>query len=211
MNHSIINNLNWRYATKRYDSEKKIPRETIDLLQEALRLAPTSYGLQPIKFLFIENTGIREKLFEYSYNQRSITDASHLIVIAAHKEIEAQEIDKYMLNTASTRGLSIDQLSGYSDFLKRTIGTQTPEQKAVWAQKQAYITLGVLIDTCAQLRIDATPIEGFDTREYDRILNLDERGLSSTLVIPIGFRHPEDTTQHWKKVRKSKEELFESY
>lgn len=211
MNHSIINSLNWRYATKRYDPEKKIPRETIDLLQEALRLAPTSYGLQPIKFLFIENTGIREKLFEYSYNQRSITDASHLIVIAAHKEIEAQEIDKYMLNTASTRGLSIEQLSGYSDFLKRTIGTQTPEQKAVWAQKQAYITLGILIETCAQLRIDATPIEGFDTREYDRILNLDERGLSSTLVIPIGFRHPEDTTQHWKKVRKSKEELFESY
>lgn len=211
MNHSIINNLNWRYATKRYDSEKKISRETIDLLKEALRLTPTSYGLQPIKFLFIESTEIREKLFEHSYNQHSITDASHLIVIAAHKEIEAQEIDKYMLNTASTRGLSIDQLSGYSDFLKRTIGTQTPEQKAVWAQKQAYITLGVLIDTCAQLRIDATPIEGFDTREYDRILNLDKRGLSSTLVIPIGFRHPDDTTQHWKKVRKSKEELFESY
>ena len=211
MNHTIINNLNWRYATKKYDSEKKISQDTIDLLKEALRLTPTSYGLQPIKFLFIENPDIRERLLEFSYNQRSITDASHLIVIASHKNFQTREIDSYMQNTANTRGLTLEQLSGYSDFLKRIIGTQSPEEKTIWAQKQAYITLGVLVDTCAQLRIDATPIEGFVPEGYDSILGLTQKGLTSTLVIPIGYRHPEDATQHWKKVRKSTEELFESY
>lgn len=211
MNHSIIHNLNWRYATKRYDSEKKISSETIELLKEALRLTPTSYGLQPLKFLLIENPVIREKLFDFSYNQKSITEASHLIVIASFINIQSHEIDSYMNNTATIRELPIQQLSGYSDFLKRIINTKTAEQKTIWAQKQAYIALGVLVDTCAHLRIDATPIEGFDVNGYNEVLKLEEKGLTSTLVIPLGYRHADDITQHWKKVRKSEKELFEIY
>lgn len=211
MNHSIIHGLNWRYATKRYDSEKIIPQETIGLLKEALRLTPTSYGLQPLKFLLIESHPIRKQLFDFSYNQQSITDASHLIVIASFKDVQTQEIDRYMHNTAITRNLSIEQLAGYSDFLKRIMNAQTAEQKTIWAQKQAYIALGVLVEICAQLKIDTTPIEGFDGKGYDKILKLEEKGLTSTLVVPIGYRHPDDTTQYWKKVRKSEEELFEVY
>lgn len=211
MSHSIIHSLNWRYATKRYDTEKKIPSETIELLKEALRLTPTSYGLQPLKFLFIENPLIRKQLIDFSYNQQSIVEASHLIVIASLRDIQSQEIDQYMKNTAVIRELSIEQLSGYSDFLKRIMNTKTTEQKTVWAQKQAYITLGVLIEACAHLRIDATPIEGFDVSGYDDILRLEEKGLTATLVIPLGYRHTEDATQHWKKVRKSEQELFEVY
>lgn len=211
MSHSIIHNLNWRYATKRYNAEKKIPLETIELLKEALRLTPTSYGLQPLKFFLIESPSIRKKLFDFSYNQQSILDASHLIVIASCKDIQSQEIDQYMQNTAAVRELSIEQLSGYSDFLKRIMNTKTTEQKTIWAQKQAYITLGVLVGACAQLRIDATPIEGFDSKGYDEVLQLEEKGLTSTLVVPLGYRHPEDVTQHWKKVRKSEKELFDIY
>lgn len=211
MNHSIIHNLNWRYATKRYDSEKKVSPETIELLKEALRLTPTSYGLQPLKFLFIENPAIRKQLVNFSYNQQSIVEASHLLVIASLRDIQPQEIDRYMKNTAMTRELSIEQLSEYSDFLKRIMNTKTTEQKTIWAQKQAYITLGVLIEACAHLRIDATPIEGFDVNGYDELLKLEEKGLTSTLVVPLGYRHTDDATQHWKKVRKSEKELFEVY
>lgn len=211
MNHPIIHNLNWRYATKRYDAIKKVPKETIDLLKEALRLTPTSYGLQPIKFLIIESPEVRTKLLEHSFNQQSIIDASHLIVIASVKNIQMDEIDKYMENTAVTRGFPVEQLNSYSDFLKRIMLSFSIDQKATWAQKQAYITLGVLVDACAQLRIDATPIEGFNVLGYDNVLGLEEKGLTSTLVVPIGYRHPDDVAQHWKKVRKSETELFEVY
>lgn len=211
MDHPIIQNLNWRYATKRYDSEKKITKESIDLIKEAIRLAPSSYGLQPIKILIIENTEIRTKLFEYSFNQRSIIDASHLIVICSYDDMDYKKIDDYMSNTAQTRDLPLEQLNGYSDFLKRIMSDKNEEQKAIWAQKQAYIALGVLIDTCAHLKIDATPIEGFDNTKYDEVLGLKSKGLSSTLVIPIGYRHAEDHTQFWKKVRKTEPELFEHY
>lgn len=211
MNHSIIHNLNWRYATKQYSAEKKIPQETMQILKDVLRLSPTSYGLQPLKFLFIENPTVRQELFRFSYNQKSITEASHLIVIASFTDVKTQEIDKYIENTAVTRDLSIEELSGYADFLKRIMNAQTTEQKTIWAQKQAYITLGVLVDACAQLKIDATPIEGFDGNGYDEVLNLKEKGLTSVLAVPLGYRHPEDVTQHWKKVRKSAEELFEVY
>jgi len=170
---------------------------------------PTSYGLQPIKFLIIENPEIRKELLHYSYNQFSIVEASHLIVIASLNDIPTQEIDDYIENTATTRSIPIQQLSNYADFLKRTINNLSPTEKSTWAQKQAYIALGVLLDICAQLKIDTTPMEGFDVDGYDKVLKLTEKGLSSTLVIPIGFRHDEDATQHWKKVRKTKEELFE--
>jgi nitroreductase len=209
MGQSIIDNLYWRYATKKYDASKKVSTEAIAIIKEALRLVPTSYGLQPIKFLIIENPVIRKELLHYSYNQLSIVEASHLIVIASLNDIPTQEIDDYIENTATTRSIPIQQLSNYADFLKRTINNLTPTEKTTWAQKQAYIALGVLLDICAQLKIDTTPMEGFDVEGYDKVLNLSEKGLSSTLVIPIGFRHDEDATQHWKKVRKTKEELFE--
>jgi len=209
MNNRIIGDLNWRYATKRYDPTKKVSKEEINLIKESIRLTPTSYGLQPLKFLFIENKQIRERLLPFSYNQRVIVDASHLIVIASHIDIPAQEVDNYIQNTAQARGISIDDLAKYAAFLKHTINDQEPSDKKIWAQKQAYITLGTLIHICAQLRIDATPIEGFQTEGYDTILELKQQQLTTTLIIPIGYRHTEDHAQYWKKVRKSTKELFE--
>lgn len=211
MSHSIIDNFHWRYATKRYDTEKKVSDESISIIKEALRLVPMSYGLQPLKFILIENHSLRNELLHFSFNQKSIVEASHLIVIASLKDIPSQEIDDYIENTALTRNIPIDQLSNYSNFLKKTFNNLSADEKSTWAQKQAYIALGVLLDVCAQLKIDATPMEGFDVDGYDKTLLLTEKGLSSTLVIPIGFRHPKDVAQHWKKVRKSTEDLFETY
>lgn len=211
MSHSIIDNFHWRYATKRYDTEKTVSDESISIIKEALRLVPTSYGLQPLKFILIKDYSLRNDLLHYSYNQKSIIESSHLIVIASLKDVPTQEIDDYIENTAITRDIPIDQLSNYSNFLKKTFSSLSAEQKTTWAQKQAYIALGVLLDVCAQLKIDATPMEGFDIDGYDKTLHLTEKGLSATLVIPIGFRHSEDVTQHWKKVRKSTDDLFETY
>jgi nitroreductase / dihydropteridine reductase len=208
MTHHLIQNLNWRYATKKYNADKKINAENLQLIKEALRLTPTSYGLQPFKFIIIENSDLRAELKKHSFNQAAITDASHLIVLATYTNIESIDIEKYMENTAQTRGLELEQLDGYSNFLKSIINNQSEEEKKTWAQKQAYIALGVLVDACAHLRIDATPIEGFLSEEYDKALNLKEQNLSATLVVPIGYRHEEDLTQHWKKVRKSEDELF---
>lgn len=211
MSHSIIDNFHWRYATKRYDTEKTVSDESIAIIKEALRLVPMSYGLQPLKFIFIKDHSMRNDLLHYSYNQKSIIESSHIIVIASLKDVPTQEIDDYIENTAITRDIPLDQLSNYSNFLKKTFSSLSTEQKTTWAQKQAYIALGVLLDVCAQLKIDATPMEGFDIDGYDKILHLTEKGLSSTLVIPIGFRHSEDVAQHWKKVRKSTDDLFETY
>jgi len=209
MSHTIIEHLNWRYATKRYDPTKKIPETQLDLIKESLRLAPTSYGLQPLKFLFVENQEIRQQLLPFSHHQRVVVDASHLLVIATHTNIPMQEVDDYLQNTANTRGIPLEDLSKYGQFLKQTINDQTPDERKIWAQKQAYITLGILVHTCAQLRIDATPIEGFQAHGYDNILGLKQHDLTTTLIVPIGFRHPQDNAQYWKKVRKSKNELFE--
>lgn len=210
MKHPIIENLNWRYATKRYDSSLKIGQHDIDIIREALRLTPTSYGLQPNKFIFIQDDSIREDLFNAAFHQHAIKDASHLIVIVSKTNLKESDIDSYMKNTAFTRDLNLDILDGYSKFLKETLGNKDEKEQLIWAQKQAYISLGILIEVCAQLKIDSTPMEGFDVKSFDKILGLSDQELSTTLVVPIGYRHSKDETQHWKKVRKAEDELFEN-
>lgn len=206
---TIIDNLNWRYATKKFDSSKKVSQENLDILQEVLRLTPSSYGLQPYKFLFIENKEIREKLKEKSWGQPQVTDASHLLVLCSYIDMKEEHIDAHVVNTANTRGMDVEALKGYSDFMKNTIGQLDVEKKQIWNSKQAYIALGQLLHACAELKIDATPMEGFDPAGYDEVLGLKEKNLHASLVCPIGYRSEEDANQHFKKVRKSKEDLIE--
>jgi len=209
MDHPIIKQLNWRYATKRYDSSKKIDTKSIEIIKEAIRLAPSSYGLQPIKVIIVENEKLRQQIKTFSFNQQAITEASHLFILCAETAVNASTIDKYMQMTSEIREIPLDQLMGYSNFLKTILENQTASQKLQWAQKQAYIALGILVDACANLQIDATPIEGFEAEKIDELLNLKEKQLTSTLLVPVGYRHLEDSTQFWKKVRKSEGELFE--
>lgn len=206
----IIEDLNWRYATKKFDSSKKISHDEIEIIKESLRLTPSSYGLQPLKFLIIESPAIREKLVPASYGQMQIKDASHLIVICSLINIEDEHINEYMQNIVDTRSLDPAKLKPFRNTIKETINRLTPKEVITWTEKQAYIALGQLLHTCASMRIDATPMEGFDPKAYDEILNLSEANLKATLVCPIGYRHEEDEMQHQSKVRKPSKLLFET-
>jgi nitroreductase len=206
---NIIEDLNWRYATKKFDPTKKMSQEQLDTILEVLRLTPTSYGLQPFKFLVVENVEIREKLKEKSWGQSQVTDASHLIILCSYLDLTEIHIDDHIENTVNMRQLEHTTLTGYSNFMKSTINKLESLTKQEWNKKQVYIALGLLINACAKLRIDLTPMEGFDIDSVDDILHLKERNLTATILCPIGFRSEDDTTQHLKKVRKSHEDLVE--
>jgi nitroreductase len=205
---SFIENQNWRYATKKFDTTKKVSPQDLETLKEAIRLSSSSYGLQLYKIILVENTTIREKLQPASWGQTQIVDASHLIVFANQTHIGNPEIDSYLENVSQTRNMPIDALSGYGDFMKSKINSLPEEAKNVWTAKQTYLALGNLLNAAAELKIDVTPMEGFDAKEYNEILGLDKLNLNAAVVAAVGYRHEEDATQHYKKVRKSNADLF---
>ncbi|WP_396164990.1 NAD(P)H-dependent oxidoreductase [Flavobacterium sp.] len=207
---TFIENQNWRYATKKFNSEKKISNSDLEILKEAIQLSSSSYGLQPYKVLIIENKEIRKQLQPASWGQSQITDASHLLVFASVTNVDAEYITHYAENMAKTRNIPFDSVKGYADFMIGNIASLTPEKQIIWAQKQAYLALGNLLNAAAELKIDVTPMEGFLPEQYNEILGLKEKGLHATLVATIGYRHDEDETQHYAKVRKPITELFET-
>lgn len=206
--HKIIEDLNWRYATKKFDSSQRISDSNLEVIKESLRLTPSSYGLQPLQFLIIENKSLRDELVPASYGQMQVADASHLIVICAITSIQDNHVDAYVENVIETRNADAERVNKYGAFMKKTFSEFTTDEKLNWASKQAYIVLGQLLHTCANLRIDATPMEGFIPDRYSEILKLSDKNLTPVLVCPIGYRHAEDTIQHDPKVRKSMDELF---
>lgn len=205
---SILENRTWRYATKKFDSSKKVSDKDFNLLMESVRLSASSYGLQPYKILVISDKEIREKLKPVSWGQSQITDASHLVVFANQIDFGSELVDDYISNVANTRNIPLDGLKQYSDFVKSSLIDLPAERKAIWASKQAYIALGNLMQAAAELKIDTCPMEGFDAEKYDEILGLTAKGLTAAVVLPIGYRSEEDETQHYAKVRKSKEDFF---
>jgi nitroreductase len=207
--HKILEDLHWRYATKRFDPERKIAPADIELVLEALRLTPTSYGLQAMRVVLIESETLRPALREATYGQAVISDASHIVVLCAEKEIRPELIDSYIEQTRIARNADPEKTARYGDFLKRTLVAQPGDQILEWNARQVYISLGMLLSVCAQLRIDALPMEGFQVGRYNEILGLEEANLSAVLVCPIGYRHAEDVHQHYPKVRRSGEELFD--
>lgn len=207
---TFIENQNWRYATKKFNSEKKISETDLELLKDAIQLSSSSYGLQPYKVLIIENEEIRKQLQPASWGQSQIVDASHLLVFVNITTVDADYITNYAENVATTRNIPFESVKGYADFMIGNITKLTPEQQTIWAQKQTYLALGNLLNAAAELKIDVTPMEGFVPDQYDEILSLKEKGLHATLVATVGYRHDEDATQHYAKVRKPKSELFET-
>lgn len=204
----FIENQNWRYATKKFDATKKVSTTDLETLKEAIRLSASSYGLQLYKIIIVENSEIRAKLQPASWGQTQIVDASHLIVFANQTNVGNAEIDTYIDNVSQTRNLPVDALSGYADFMKGAINPLSEEAKNNWTAKQTYLALGNLLNAAAELRIDVTPMEGFDAKQYNEILGLDKLDLNTSVVAAVGYRHEEDATQHSKKVRKSNEDLF---
>jgi len=204
----ILNSLNWRYATKKYDASKKVSAEDLNTLKEATKLSVSSMGLQPYKILVIENPELREKLKGAAYGQAPITEASQLFVFAIEKNVGDKQIEKYMQNISETRGIPTESLEGFSGMIKGFLSGLDENGRDNWSKKQAYLALSTLINTASLLKIDATPMEGFSPEQFDEILGLDKLGLSTAVIAVVGYRHEEDATQHYKKVRKSNEELF---
>ena len=205
---TIISAANWRYATKKFDATKKISDQDFATLKEAIRLTASSFGLQPYKILIIENPELRAQLQPAAWGQSQIVDASHLIVFANITNFDEKEIEAYFKNLTETRGIPMESVQGYADFMKSKVLPLPLETRKNWTAKQAYIALGNLLNAAAELKIDATPIEGFDPAQFNEILGLDKLGLNATVVADIGYRHDDDATQYYAKVRKSNEELF---
>ncbi|MGS2740476.1 NAD(P)H-dependent oxidoreductase [Sinomicrobium sp. M5D2P17] len=207
---TIIESLNWRYATKKFDPSRKVSAEDLSTLKEVIRLSASSYGMQPYEVFVIEDPEIRKQLKEVSWGQPQITDASHLVVFANKIDVTAKDTEAYMNHISKTRSIPVENLSGFSDVINNTVVQLPQDLKSTWAAKQAYIALGNLLAAAAQLKIDACPMEGFDAEGYNKILGLTEKGLNAAVIAAIGYRSSEDEMQHLAKVRKPSEVLFTS-
>jgi nitroreductase len=205
---TFLENQNWRYATKKFDSTKKITHEDLNTLKEAIRLSSSSYGLQPYKIIIVENPELRAQLKPASWNQSQVVDASHLIIFANETAVSEEKIDHYLDLICETRNLPTGAMKGYGDYMKSVLLKLSPEDFQIWTSKQTYLALGNLLNAAAELKIDTTPMEGFVPEKVNEILGLNQLGLNASLMATIGYRHEEDTNQFNKKVRKSTEELF---
>ncbi|WP_420321884.1 NAD(P)H-dependent oxidoreductase [Flagellimonas sp.] len=205
---NILENRTWRYATKKFDSTKKVSDEDLELLLEATRLSASSYGLQPYHVYVITDPEIKEKLKPVSWGQSQLTDASHIIVFANVTDFGEELMDSYLQNVSSTRNIPSEGLKGYGDFMKSKLLELSSETKSIWTSRQVYIAFSNMMQAAAELKIDTCPMEGFQSEAYNEILGLEEKNLNASVVLAVGYRSEEDETQHYAKVRKSKEELF---
>ena len=205
---AFLENQNWRYATKKFDATKKITAEDLDILKEAIRLSSSSYGLQPYKVILVENPELRAKIQPSAWGQSQIVEASHLIVFANEINFGTTGIDDYIKNASETRAIPAESLQGYADFMKANITALSEDNRNNWTAKQTYLALGNLLNAAAELKIDVTPMEGFVPAEVNEILGLEALGLNATLIATLGYRHEDDATQYYKKVRKSNKDLF---
>lgn len=204
---SLIEALNWRYATKRM-SGKKIEQAKLDNILEATRLSPSSVGLQPYNVIIVESAELKEKISPVAYNQPQIKEASHLLIFAAWDEITEARFDDFIRETAEQRGVPVESLESMNKY-RAFIQSRSVEQNHQWAARQAYIAFGTAIAAAALEHVDATPMEGFDNAALDELLGLKEKGLRSVTILTLGYR---DESQDWlvkqKKVRRAKEKLF---
>ena len=208
-NETLIQQLNWRYATKQFDPSRKISAEDWDTLEEALRLSPSSTGVQPWKFLVIDDTELRTKLQPVSYGQSQIVDAAKLVVFAVKPALNEADVDAHLAHTAKVRGVAVEELAGLKAMIMGGIvQAKSAEELRAWAFNQTYIALGNLLTSAALLEIDACPMEGFSREEYDKILGLTEQGLASAAVATLGYRSTEDKYAGAPKVRFPREEVI---
>lgn len=206
----LLEHLKWRYATKKFDPTKKVSSNDLEKIKQAIQLSVSSYGLQLYKVLIIENPEVRAQLKPASWNQSQITDASHLFVFCNYTDATSEAINEFIKQTADARNQDLNRLNGYGDFIKSKLAEKSETEKASWLKSQTYLALGNLLNACAELKIDACPMEGFEPEAYNKILGLDKLGLNAAVIAPIGYRHDEDHTIGQIKVRKSMNLLFET-
>ncbi|MGI9546707.1 MAG: NAD(P)H-dependent oxidoreductase [Flavobacteriaceae bacterium] len=198
----IIADLEWRYAVKRFDQNKILSSEKIELIKKAFNLTATSYGLQPIKMVVLSNKEIQQKLVPHSLDQLQVGQASHLLVLCVENKVDGTYINSYFDRVKQIRGTADEILDPFKQYLMDDFSKKDPEEILAWAKNQAYLAMGNLLTICAVEHIDACPMEGFIPEEYNRILDLNKRGLSSVLVLPVGYRAEDDMFSGLKKVRR---------
>ncbi len=205
---SLIEKLNWRYATKKFDHTKKLSQAQLDELLKAVHLSPSSSGLQSYKMLVVKDPAIRQKLREAAHGQPQLTDASQIIIFASETNLDAAYVKKYIDHIAKTRQIARESLEGFEQAINGNISKLTAGQKIEWSHKQTYIALGVLLTAAADMGIDSCPMEGFNAAKFDEILGLSEKGLTTSVIAAIGFRSEDDEFSKFIKVRKPNEEMF---
>jgi nitroreductase / dihydropteridine reductase len=202
---NLIDTLNWRYAAKRMTSEK-VSEEKVNEILEAINLTATSAGMQPFRVIAISNPEIKEKLQPASFNPQ-VSESSHLLVFASYTHISQTHVDEYMSLIAKTRNVPLESLEPFKEKLSGFV-SMPEEFIKTWAAKQAYIALGTAIIAAANLKVDSTPMEGFDNAAFDEILGLKEKGLQSVVLLALGYRNEEiDPYANLKKVRIPLDEL----
>ncbi len=209
MTKNCIEDLQWRYATKKFDPSKKLSDEKVDILKEAFNLTATSYGLQPVKLLVVSNAAIKEDLVPMTLHQKQVKDASHVLIFCIEETISPEFVTTYFNLVHRVRKTSEEILEPFKNFLIEDFKQMPLEAVHAWATNQAYLAMGNLLTVCAMERIDSCPIEGFSPEEYDAYFNLKEKGLRSVLVLAVGYRAEDDFFSEFKKVRKGVSNIVE--
>jgi hypothetical protein len=199
---NIIESLNWRYATKKFDSNKKLSKNQVNILKNAFNLTASSYGLQPIKLIVISNQEIKNNLLESSFNQKQVIQCSHLFVICIETDIDESYIELYFKRVVDIRKTSAKVLESFKKSIINEFNDMSNTSIINWSKNQAYLALGNLMTVCAVEGIDSCPMEGFMPEKYNEILDLKSKNLKSVLVMPVGYRSVDDQFSSFKKVRK---------
>ena len=201
-NETLLQQLRWRYAVKKFDPSRKISAEDWQTLEQALVLTPSSFGLQPWKFVVVTDQTTKEKLVSASWNQRQVADASHVVVFTVRQPLTESDVDRHVARTAEVRNVPVESLAG---FKKMMMGSLVPPPEGFdihhWAALQAYIALGSFMTAAAMLGIDTCPMEGIVPAKYDELLNLTQEGYGTVVVCVAGYRAPDDKYAALPKVR----------
>jgi nitroreductase len=206
----VLEQLQWRYAVKKFDPDRKIPSDVWQVLEQSLVLSPSSFGLQPWKFFVVDNAALRQELLANSWNQPQVVDASHLVVLAINKNMDDTAVDRYVQSMSDIRNTPVETFAKMAEMIKGFMANpKNPFTIDEWATRQVYIAIGQFMASAAMLGIDTCPMEGFNPAKYDEILGLTAMGYASVLVCPAGYRAADDKYAVMAKVRYPQSEMVQ--
>lgn len=204
----VLERLKWRYATKKFDASKGLSEEKLSILKESFNLTATSYGLQPLKMIILSNPDLKKLLVPITMDQDQVENASHVLVICTETKIDSDYIKDHFNLVVKIRSTPREILSSFEEYLVSSFSDKQSDELNIWSTNQAYLALGNLLTVCAIEKIDACPIEGFDPDKYDELLQLNEKGLQSVIVLAVGYRAEDDMFSGFDKVRKGVDEVI---
>jgi nitroreductase / dihydropteridine reductase len=205
----FLKSLQWRYAVKAFDTTRKLDDALFEKLLEATRLSPSGFGQQPFKVIVVKNQALRDSLVAFSNGQDKVANASHLVIFAAQTDLGDGSVDNIVSIMSEAQQTPIENFGWFGNLVKGIFKSKSPEALVSWAKNQVFIGLGVLLSACAIEEVDASPMEGFNPEKFDEILGLKEKNLTSTVIVALGYRSPEDKFQHLAKFRKAYADFVE--